>query len=106
MLQVVQSVLPPNVQVLEHLAYIELFTPFTTAPHRDHRMYSVKWCFGQDGDHLAIIVPLSSLHSSVHLYPQFGPVSPHNWTSSTVLDRCHNFYVSPLSSRYAYFIIQ
>ena len=104
--QVVWSVLPPNVQVPEHLAYIELFTPFTAAPHYDHRMYSVKRCFGQDGDCLAIIVPLSSLHSSMHLYPQFGPVAPCNWTSSTVLNRCHNFYVSPLSSHYAYFIIQ
>ena len=104
--QVVQLVLPSIVQVPEHLAYIELFTPFTAAPHHDHRMYSVKQCFGQDGDCLAIIVPLSILHSSVHFYLQFGPVAPCDWTSSTVLIRCHNFFISPLSSHYAYFIIQ
>ena len=55
--QVVQLVLPPNVQAPEHLAYIELFTPFTAAPHRDHRMYSVKQCFGQVGIVLQSLFP-------------------------------------------------
>ena len=47
-------------------------------------MYTVKQCFDGDGDYVAAIIPISDLHSSIHLYPQFGPTAPHEWTSSMV----------------------
>ena len=70
------STLPPNVTVPQHLAYVELFTPFTAHPNRDHKMYTVKRCFDQDGDYVAAIIPVSDLYCSVHLYPQLGPTAP------------------------------
>lgn len=104
--QQVLSSLPPDIQAPKHLAYIEKFTPFPATPNGNHGMYTIKRCLNQEGDPLAFIIPVSDLHSSVHLYPQFGPVAPCEWTSSNVLDNCDTFYASPWSSRYAYFTIQ
>lgn len=91
------SILPPNVQAPQYLAYIELFTPFSTSPHHDHGIYTIKHCLDQEGEYLVAIVQVLDLCSSVHLYPQFRFVAPRSWTSSTVLDSSHSFYISPWS---------
>lgn len=104
--QAVWLALPSNVQAPEHLAYIKLFTCLTNTPHHNHRMYIVKWHFGQDGDHLTIIIPLSSLHSSMHLYPPNLDLLHLTTGPATQSLTDVSFYISPLSSCYAYFIIQ
>ena len=92
------STLPPNVAAPQHLAYVELFMPFTAHPNCNHRMYTVKWCFDQDGDYVAAIIPIFNLYSSTHLYPQFGPTAPCGWTSGTALDCCDTFHVGLVNS--------
>ncbi|KAJ7931821.1 hypothetical protein B0H13DRAFT_1593797 [Mycena leptocephala] len=52
------------------------------------------------------IIPVENIRRSIHLFPQFGPVVPRNWTGQNVLDMARKFYVSPWSDRHAYIIIK
>jgi hypothetical protein len=90
---------PSSISLEKHLAYVEWFTPFSSQPHQNHRMYSVSRIL-QDGVRLASIIPVSHISGSVHLFPQFGSMAPREWTSSNVLDVCSKFFVNPFSDRY------
>ncbi|KAJ7795959.1 hypothetical protein B0H14DRAFT_3093459 [Mycena olivaceomarginata] len=77
----------------KHLAYVEWFSKFPNAPDLNHKMYKIS------------IIPVSNIRRSVHLFPQFGPVAPREWTSENVLDLCTKFYVSPWSDRHAMLLL-
>ncbi|KAI0681718.1 hypothetical protein C8T65DRAFT_751357 [Cerioporus squamosus] len=88
-----------------HLAYIEWFTPFEDA-HRDHGLYKVRRSLqARTNARLASIVPIEQLERSCHLYPDFGPVAPREWTKDNVLDRAKAFYVNAFSDRHMYKLV-
>ncbi|KAJ7859622.1 hypothetical protein B0H14DRAFT_3084916 [Mycena olivaceomarginata] len=84
-----------------HLAYVEWFSKFPNTPEPNHRMYKIS----RPDERYASIIPVANIRRSVHLFPQFGPVAPCDWTSENVLEWCKKFYVSPWSDRHAYITI-
>ncbi|KAJ7150608.1 hypothetical protein C8R46DRAFT_914692, partial [Mycena filopes] len=83
------------------LAYVEWFSKFPRNPDPNHGMYKIS----RPVERAASIIPVSQIRRSVHLFPEFGPVAPRDWTSNNVLERCSKFYVSPWSDRHAYITI-
>jgi hypothetical protein len=59
----------------------------------------------QNGRQCAGIIQVDSILCSIHLIPQFGPVTPQDWTSFMVLDQCHTFYLNPFTDLYSYLMI-
>ncbi|KAG1883994.1 hypothetical protein F4604DRAFT_1878821 [Suillus subluteus] len=90
-----------NLNVPDHLTYVEWFTPFANRPQANHGMYKVSRAFC-DGEREASIVPVRNIRRSIHLMPKFGPVAPREWTTSNVLDRCSTFFVNTFTDRDAY----
>jgi len=88
--------LPPT-----HLAYVEWFSPLTAAPDPKHQMYRVSRQM-RNGCWSVSIIPVDRILHSVHLIPRFGPVTPQEWNSFTVLDQCHTFYVNPFCDVHSY----
>ena len=89
----------------QYLAYVELFSPFT-APNPVHGLYKVaKATRLSDGGRQVSIIPLNNIRRTIHLYPSFGPVVPSEWSSSNVLDRCHNFWVNAFTDRHIYGVV-
>jgi len=84
-----------------HLAYVEWFTPLPARPEPKHLMYKVSKMMSQ-GCRCADIIPVKSILRSVHLIPRFGPVMPQEWSTFTVLDKCHTFYVNPFTDIRSY----
>jgi hypothetical protein len=95
----------PHRQPPRHLAYVEWFAPFPTAPEPGHLMYKLVRTI-RNGQRLASILPVQSFRRSVHLFPKCGPSIPLDWTSSTVLDESLGFLASPFSDRNAYVTIR
>ncbi|KAG1869020.1 hypothetical protein DFJ58DRAFT_857358 [Suillus subalutaceus] len=93
--------LGPSFRVPKHLAYIEWFTPFPSAPDRHSGLYKLLRSF-RGGEKLASIVPLANILRSVHLIPNFGAVVPREWTSDTVLDDCNIFWLNSYLDRYTF----
>ncbi len=91
-----------GMEVPQHLAYIEWFTPFTSLrPGRNHGMYKVSRSM-KHGKQQASVVPVSLIRQSVHLIPAFGPLAPPEWKSSLVLELCSDFFVNSFSDRFCY----
>jgi hypothetical protein len=86
----------------ERLAYVEWFSKFAS-PESNHGMHKLKRS-SQGGDHIASIIPVSSIRRSVHLFPKFGPTVPKDWTAENVLEKCGTFYLNPFVDRNMYFI--
>ncbi|KAG1785031.1 uncharacterized protein HD556DRAFT_1435284 [Suillus plorans] len=86
-----------------HFAYVEWFMPFGQ-PEANHGLYKISRVI-HNGECLASIINISDIRRSVHLIPKFGPVVPHEWTSSTVLELCSSFFVNSFSDRHAYLTI-
>lgn len=97
----VKHVLFHNVNVPDHLAYIEWFTPFSAAPDIHHGMYKVS-CALHNGDRQCSIVPIGNVQCSVHLIPKFGAVAPCEWTTSNMLDQCSTFFVNNFADQDTY----
>ncbi|KAI0372511.1 hypothetical protein BV20DRAFT_1034577 [Pilatotrama ljubarskyi] len=92
----------PNLEPLKHLAYVEWFTAFTQ-PDPAHGMYKVSRCIrNRDGARLASVIEVSNIRRSCHLFPQFSTIAPREWSSSSVLDDCATFWVSPFTDRHMY----
>jgi len=90
-----------NATSLTHLAYVEWFTPLLAVPEPKHLMYKVSRMMSQ-GKRCADIIPVDSILRSVHLIPKFGPVTPQEWNTFTVLNQCHTFYVNPFTDVRSY----
>jgi hypothetical protein len=85
-----------------YLAYVDWFTPFTTASiGRSHGLYKVSR-YKVNGIPQSSVIPVNQIEFSVHLFPQFGPVAPAHWKSSNVLASATHFYVNPFSDRLQY----
>ncbi|RPD72981.1 hypothetical protein L226DRAFT_546761 [Lentinus tigrinus ALCF2SS1-7] len=84
-----------------HLAYIEWYTAFTQ-PDPVHGMYRISRSRDGNGCLRASVVEVRHIRRSCHLYPvSHGPID-RSWTSSTVLDKCEDFWVSPFSDMHMY----
>ncbi|KAJ6533473.1 hypothetical protein B0H19DRAFT_1213945 [Mycena capillaripes] len=92
----------PGLRPPGHLAYVEWFSAFPRWPEPNHLMYKIS----RLEDRVASIIPVENIRRSIHLFPQFGPVVPREWTSQNVLDKATKFYVSPWSDRHAYITIK
>jgi hypothetical protein len=91
-----------QLDIPQHLAYIEWFTPFTSVrPGRNHRLYKISRSMKQ-GKQQASIIPVDLIWQSAHLIPAFGPIAPVEWKSSTVLEQCYEFYVNSFSNQFSY----
>jgi hypothetical protein len=88
----------------KHLAYVEWFSDFRRDPEANHLMYKVSRSL-KDGKRVASIIPVADIDRSVVLFPQFGPVVPHNWSSTNVLEKCTSFYVNPFTDHHTYLTI-
>ena len=84
-----------------YLVYVEWFSPLSAAPDPKHLMYRVSRPI-ENERRSAAIIPLDRIVCSVHLIPRFGPVTPPEWSSFTVLDQCQTFYVNPFTDRSSY----
>ncbi|KAI0924852.1 hypothetical protein AcW2_005609 [Taiwanofungus camphoratus] len=93
----------PDVVPPTHLAYIEWFTAFT-APDPNHGLYKIRRCI-RDGARLASIIEVRNIRRSCHLYPEFGPVTPREWTSSNVLDKSPSFWINSFADRHTYMTV-
>ncbi|KAH9015334.1 hypothetical protein EDB85DRAFT_1875899 [Lactarius pseudohatsudake] len=84
-----------------HLAYVEWFSPIPARPDANQLMYRVSRLM-HNGHRRASIIPVSSIISSIHLFPRFGHRIPPEWNTYSVLELCHTFYVNPFSDRDTY----
>ncbi|KAH8991902.1 hypothetical protein EDB86DRAFT_3065110 [Lactarius hatsudake] len=84
-----------------HLAYVEWFSPIPARPDANQLMYRVSRLM-HNGHRRASIIPVSSVISSIHLFPHFGHRIPLEWNTYSVLELCHTFYVNPFSDRDTY----
>lgn len=98
----VSNLFPGVERVPAHLAYIEWFTPFTR-PDVNHGLYRILHTGARTGDqHVASVVEVKDIQCSCHLWPDFGPVAPREWSSDNVLDRRSSFFVSVFNHWHAY----
>lgn len=84
-----------------HLAYVEWFTPFS-APNPVHGLHRVTRPRGRPGEKPPSVIEVSRIRRSVHLFPDFGSAASQDWSSSTVLDQCDHFWVSPFTDLHMY----
>ena len=86
----------PLAQRPKHLAYVNLlFTPFTSEPaSEEHGLYKISRSVTGNGSHRTEIIPVEDLERSCHLFPDFSPMADRSWTTSTVLEKCKDFYVN------------
>ena len=87
------------------LAYIKWFSPILATPEPKHLMYKVSRSM-QGGQQSPSVIPVDSIVSSVHLFPQFGPTLLHDWNSFTVLEKCTTFYINPLTNANSYMLFR
>ncbi|KAI0088972.1 hypothetical protein BDY19DRAFT_1006916 [Irpex rosettiformis] len=98
----VTQLFPPNTPPPRYLAYVEWFTPFPRDPHPHHLLYHIKRSVRTDGLPLASVIPLNHIRHSIQLFPSFGPVVSHIYSSENVLDMCPSFYVNSFTDRHSY----
>ncbi len=96
-------ILPPNVDIPKHLAYVEWFTKFPRSPDPHSKLYQIRHDISATGGPLASVLPVSRLQQSIHLFPKWGNSVPQEWTSQNVLDKAAGFFVSQFNTRYTYF---
>lgn len=95
-----------DLQVAQHLAYVEWYTSIPLHPSPNHLLYKISPQRDQQGGGVVgSIVPVSDIVRSVHLFPVFGPYAPSDWTPKNVLDCCPAFYMNPFTDRELYHLI-
>ena len=86
----------------KHFAYIEWFTTFSRAQKDlNSKLFKVSRLMVR-GERRVSIIPVSLIHSSIQLFPKFGPQAPVSWSSSNVLEKATSFYVNSFSDRFPY----
>ncbi|KDQ27146.1 hypothetical protein PLEOSDRAFT_1043945 [Pleurotus ostreatus PC15] len=83
---------------VDHLAYIEWFSPLSRLPDANYRMYKISRVENE-----ASVVPVSAIERSTHLYPKWGGAVCREWTSSNILDRCSTFFINPFKDHHTYY---
>ncbi|KAG2064838.1 hypothetical protein BDR04DRAFT_1130628 [Suillus decipiens] len=101
----IQLLFPPTVNVPPHLAYIEWFTPFPSAPDRNNGLYKLSRLM-HGSNRVASIVPVGDIVRSVHLIPKFGDTAPREWKSKTVLEDCNTFWLNSYIDRHTFSIFR
>jgi hypothetical protein len=101
--KVLPKVFPSSTTNPSHLAYVEWFSPLSATPDNHSSMYKISRLV-HHGRRRAAIIPVERIMCSVHLLPRFGPATPHDWKSFSVLDQCNTFYVNPFSDRHNYLL--
>jgi hypothetical protein len=91
-----------GIEVPQHLAYVEWYSPFSQNPDPNHLLYKITPLKDRDGRCICSIIPVGNIKRSVHLLPKFGSAAPAEWTSSTVLDLCNDFYFNTFTDRHLY----
>ena len=84
-----------------HLTYVEWFSPVPETPNPNSLLYRVSR-LTHNGQHRASIIPVDSLLCSTHLLPRFGPSTPQEWNTFSVIEACTTFYLNPFSDRHNY----
>ena len=95
----------PRIPVSErpsHLAYVEWFSKFEQSPHPDHGLYKVMRAIV---DRRTSIIPVDRIERSCHLFPDFGPIAPREWTSSNVLEKCGTFYLNAFADMETFMLV-
>ncbi|KAJ3766835.1 hypothetical protein FB446DRAFT_653164, partial [Lentinula raphanica] len=83
------------------LAYVTWYSRFKPAPDKATGMYRVEPAVASNGIPQGAIIPLSNIRQSCMLVP--GRTSwERNWKSEDVLDKCSNFFVNNLQTKYTY----
>ncbi|KAG9106010.1 hypothetical protein FRC07_009020 [Ceratobasidium sp. 392] len=70
---------PNNTQHIcreQHLAYIEIFTPFSRTNNTPHGLYTTSTAVQTNGRRQVVVVPISHLHMTCHIAPRFEQVDP------------------------------
>lgn len=91
-----------GVEVPQHLAYVQWYTPLANEPDPNHLLYKVSPMKNQDGTNFCSIIPVANIRRSVHLFPRFGVFAPQEWTTSNVLDLCSTFFLNDFTDRHLY----
>lgn len=91
----------PGIATPGHLAYIEWFTAFLS-PNSTSGMYKIEKCCNDRNELLGEVIEVQNIRRSCHLLPVCGSTVPRDWTSSTVLDLCKEFWVNPFSDLHMY----
>jgi hypothetical protein len=102
--KVVHEVFPSSdITPLEHLAYVEWFSPLPVNPGSNHLLYRVTR-LAHRGRRQSSIIPVDSIIRSVHLFPVFGQHTPQEWNTFSVLELCNAFYLNPFSDQDSYMV--
>jgi hypothetical protein len=97
--KVIAKLLPPHIIPPKYLAYVKWLSSFPRVLDPNHLLYKIKHSM-KDGVQSTSIIPVANICWSVHLFPEFGQVAPHDWTSATVLELCGTFFVNSTSDRH------
>ncbi|KAF8812743.1 hypothetical protein BYT27DRAFT_7220846 [Phlegmacium glaucopus] len=69
-----------NAEILQHLAYVEWYSPLSDRPEPNHLLYKISPHRDADGSQICSVTPVANIHCSVHLFPKFGAFAPPEWT--------------------------
>ena len=89
------------------LAYVEWFSPFTH-PDPVHGLYKVTRERDQQRSLIASVVEVKNIRRSCHLFPAItrrDGIIPREWSSSTVLDSCEEFWLNCFSDMHMYMVL-
>ncbi|KAF8869049.1 hypothetical protein CPB85DRAFT_1241987, partial [Mucidula mucida] len=74
--QSLPKLVPPNVEVPEHLAYVKWYSRLTLRPDETMNMQYICREHTGDGSPLVSVLLVSVIESSVHLFPKWGKAVP------------------------------
>ncbi|KAI1781759.1 hypothetical protein LXA43DRAFT_907812 [Ganoderma leucocontextum] len=105
--------LPPALQRLRtdadplfsHLAYVELYTPFTEHPEPHSKLYTISWSYA-GGARKAAVIPVSQIFRSCHLLPKCGERINRAWKSDTILDECDDMFLNTFSDHHMFLFVE
>ncbi|KZP20961.1 hypothetical protein FIBSPDRAFT_1021562 [Athelia psychrophila] len=97
--------LPTSLGTFDHpLAYVEWFTPLRVFD-ADLGMYQVSPSTRMQSRR-ASVIPITQIHRSCHLLPQFKDAIDLSWDTNNVLKECKTFYVSPYLRHHDFYLFR